>query len=401
MNAQEGSAEATDNLFHLLSETGDNDTALAIARIFATQPATSEALGMECFGNIAGAQQVLLKAMRELSLNRSASPDVSSSPTSVAAPIKQLELDVWEHRWIQSAKDMSQWSLLDNYATTLQLVDLSAEVASMECNWEALRRLRSLPSFSAQMARGSTSHKLLEVMLCLADGKTAEADRLCAQASQMALLRWRLLPPICGSSRPHRELFHLFHRVTELRESACMISQVSQSSTIDSMRDIKKVQAIWRQRLPEDWDSIHTWDSVMLWRIFLYQKLRSSISSTAQTIDSNSGEMTSLHDSPWTVIRLAKAARKHNLTELTLAALSKLHDFSTMQVADAFEKVREQILTCLANASGWHAGLSLITSTNLEYFDDIQKAELFRLRGVFYSKLGKPKEAQLSFSKVT
>jgi len=306
LDSTKSSAEATDILFHLLSEAGDNDAAFAIARIHATQPATSQALGMECFGNIAGAQQVLVKAMRELSVNRSTPPDLSLSPTSVTSSIKQLELDVWEHRWIQSAKDMSQWTLLDNYASTLQLVDLSAEAASMECNWDALRRLRSLPTFSAQMARGSTVHKLFEVMLCLADGKTAEADRLCAQASQMALLRWRLLPSLTGCSRPHREQLHVFHRVTELRESACMISQVTQSATAESLRDVKKVQSIWRQRLPEDWDSIHTWDSVMLWRIFLYQKLRSSISSTAQNIDANSVELSCVHDSPWTVIRLAK-----------------------------------------------------------------------------------------------
>ena len=49
-----------------------------------------------------------------------------------------------------------------------------------------------------------------------------------------------------------------------------------------------------------------------------------------------------------------------------------------------------------------HAGLSMVNSTKLDYFNDRQKAELFRLKGEFLNALGDDKvpdsQAALSHS---
>lgn len=42
--------------------------------------------------------------------------------------------------------------------------------------------------------------------------------------------------------------------------------------------------------------------------------------------------LASLHDTPWTMIKLAHTARKQNLTEVCLNALSKLYAVATMDV---------------------------------------------------------------------
>lgn len=44
------------------------------------------------------------------------------------------------------------------------------------------------------------------------------------------------------------------------------------------------------------------------------------------------GLLASLHDTPWTMIKLAHTARKQGLTEVCLNALSKLYSVATMDV---------------------------------------------------------------------
>ena len=62
-----------------------------------------------------------------------------------------------------------------------------------------------------------------------------------------------------------------------------------------------------------------------------------------------------------------------------------------MDVSDAFLKFREQILGYMNPESQLErtAGLNLVNTTNLEYFDSAQKSELFRLKASFLSSLGK------------
>ena len=66
-------------------------------------------------------------------------------------------------------------------------------------------------------------------MLAVVDLKLSDADKLCAQAAQMSLLSWQLLPQLSGGSRAHRDLFHIFHRIIELRESAGIMGETAKA----------------------------------------------------------------------------------------------------------------------------------------------------------------------------
>ena len=82
-----------------------------------------------------------------------------------------------------------------------------------------------------------------------------------------------------------------------------------------------------------------------------------------------------------------------------------------MDVQDAFEKLREQILICFANAKKpleIKSGIRFINDTNLEYFQSnligrskkiSQKAEFFRLKSKFLVALGETDLANEEFSK--
>lgn len=53
---------------------------------------------------------------------------------------------------------------------------------------------------------------------------------------------------------------------------------------------------------------------------------------TSNFSDVDPGVLASLHDTPWTMIKLAHVARKQRLNEVCLNALSKLYSVDTMDV---------------------------------------------------------------------
>ena len=76
--------------------------------------------------------------------------------------------------------------------------------------------------------------------------------------------------------------------------------------------------------------------------------------------------------------------------QTALLLLNKLQGSSSMDVSDAYLKLREQILAYQNPDSDLErtGGLNLINTTNLSFFDASQKSELFRLKAMFLASLG-------------
>lgn len=109
--------------------------------------------------------------------------------------------------------------------------------------------------------------------------------------------------------------------------------------------------------------------------------------------------LATLHDKPWTAIRIAKTARKQDTRETALVLLNRLTESRSMDVTDAFLKLREQILVYDNPYSDLErtGGLNLINTTNLSFFDDPQKSELFRLKAQFLASLGLRSKSNQAF----
>ncbi len=58
--------------------------------------------------------------------------------------------------------------------------------------------------------------------------------------------------------------------------------------------------------------------------------------------------LSDVHDAPWTVIRLAKAARQLGLITVATSTLDRLSRIPSMHVNDAFAKTREHLLVCVS-----------------------------------------------------
>ena len=109
--------------------------------------------------------------------------------------------------------------------------------------------------------------------------------------------------------------------------------------------------------------------------------------------------LATLHDKPWTAIRMAKTARKQGGRNLALHFLQQLIVNHSMDVNDAFFKLREQILVHHSADSDLErtGGLNLINTTNFSFFNSPQKSELFRLKAVFLASLGLRSKSNQAF----
>jgi transformation/transcription domain-associated protein len=133
--------------------------------------------------------------------------------------------------------------------------------------------------------------------------------------------------------------------------------------------------------------------------------------------------LATLHDRPWTAIRMSITARKQGLCQVrqhvcwasgettsssfpnaglektALLLLNKLTDSRAMDVTDAYLKLREQILAYNNPESETErtGGLNLINTTNLSFFDAKQKSELFRLKAIFLSSLRRTSKSNQAY----
>lgn len=149
----------------------------------------------------------------------------------------------------------------------------------------------------------------------------------------------------------------------------------------------------WRNRLPCPNDPLIFWEDILQWRSHIF----SSVAGKFHWVEQNT--LAAMHDRAWAAMRLAKAAREDGIDDISLMAIGKLSDCA-MAVGDAFFKLTEQILLYKnGGESERRAGLNLISTTNLSFFDATQKSELFRLKGDFLDLIansynGKTKASQ-------
>ncbi len=390
-------------LCRMYSKLGEQDMCSAVVRMFSLNPDTRVAVSMETYGFITQAQILYYDCMvAELGEMESAGGNstlqnvgiagVPQSPRSGGSKsgCSAMELNAWEERWIECAAGLCQWNVLEEFSTSLQYPDLLLESSCKSHNWDVVRQCMASPTVGAGREALSPALKLYDIYLALIDRKMSDVEKLCTRCVQFSLHQWQLLPRIHSGDSSHKNLFHIFHQLVEIRESSHVVEV---SRPVDkTLPDFKSILATWRERRPNRWDKLRHWDDVFCWRMEIFRIIMNSFKF------SDPGALACLHDNSWTVIKRAHVARKQGLYEVCLNSLRKLYGVATMDVQDAFEKLREQIILCLSNSSEENGGLNIINNTNLDYFNAQQKAELFRLKGMFLSKLGASQEANHAYS---
>lgn len=390
----------------LLDTLGEQDLSFALKRNM-VRADTRRALSLEMYGDLQKAvasYDALInlpdEAREETILNMEVDGVPVSRPDLGVGGLNQVgegEIALWEERWVELNRQLGQWApVLKEYSEATGNADLEMECAWKTRDWEGVRKLCSSPSVVAALESGDPRVKLYEIYLSIADGKLGDVEKLCAQCVQLSLHAWQSLPTLATGGEAHGDLLRLFHRLVELRESGQIMIEVSNHTKFRTFPDLKNILQTWRERQPNDWDSLNVYDDIYVWRSHMFAAIQSNFHY------SDPSNLAALHDRPWSVIKMSRIARKHGIPEVSLASLSKLYTTNTMDVQDAYAKLREQIVTCLAGDDGLQrGGLNIINNTNLDYFSGDQRSELFRLKAKFVTNFGDLNESNRLFAQAT
>jgi len=377
-------------LIHLcFRDLGEADVCMSMSFNSCKLPQSKYALSLELYGKV---QHAMENYTDLIAKSQEASKTFESTASSSATEVpSDVEAGVWEDRWVDLNRELCQWEVLSEYAEDMAYPKLQMESAWKLREWDKVRKLLATPSIMGLLEDGDPDIKMSEVFLAIVDGKLTDVENLHAQTAQLCLYKWQLLPSLSTGSNAHVSLLQKFHRLVELRESGQIMVETSTHSSGRTFPDLKNLLTAWRHRLPNEADPISVWDDVFIWRSHMFNAITTNFSW------SEPGTLATLHDRPWTAIRLASVGRKQGTKEVSLLSLGKLTDCA-MDVSDAFSKLREQIMSyCGGSDLERTGGLNLINTTNLSFFDSRQKSELFRLKAKFLSTLGQPANANQAF----
>jgi len=283
---------------HCYDELGESDISLALACDSCNLPGTEWAVSLDIYGQVN-------ESVAEFSrlIERAEEGHISSQPS-------EEELSLWESRWVELHRGLCQWSVISTYAEMTGSPKLSLESAWKARDWDKVRSLCSTPSIVATLEAGDPEVKMSEIFLAIADGKLNEVENLHAQTAQLCLYKWQLLPSVAARCNAHSSLLQCFHRLVELRESGQIMVETSTHSRGRTLPDLKNLLSAWRHRLPNDFDSITAWEDIFLWRSHMFSAISTNFSW------SEPATLATLHDRPWTAIRMAQTARKQGLREV-------------------------------------------------------------------------------------
>ncbi|RYP29890.1 hypothetical protein DL767_006489 [Monosporascus sp. MG133] len=324
-------------------------------------------------------------------------------------PFSQGEYMLWEDHWVLCAEKLQQWDILQDFAKHENLQDLL-----LECCW------RSIDMWQNQEHRDSLEGVIKGVM----DAPTSrraffqgfmsllkfhnkqetgqEFSRVCDEAIQLSIRKWHQLPKRLTAA--HIPMLHNFQQLVELHDASVIcqsLANTNQANLDVKSGELKLLLGSWRDRLPNIWDDITDWQDLVTWRQHIFGLINSTylqlLPQQGQNANGASFAYRGYHETAWIINRFAHVARKHNLPEVCINQLSRIYTLPNIEIQEAFLKLREQARCHYENPDELTSGLDVINNTNLNYFNNQQKAEFYTLKGMFLEKLKQKEDADAAY----
>jgi transformation/transcription domain-associated protein len=181
------------------------------------------------------------------------------------------EIQLWEDQWIRCSKELNEWNIVLNYATTnrdkygLLLTDCAWKVNDFNLMKQSLLRTEQIISkqYNAKVSLyGGFVSLLTQRDNAAAIGKYIEL------ATNASLQEWRNLPHII--SNIHIPILQITQQIMELQE-ACQIHQDLLRKHSLPFHDMKSIFKTWRNRLPIISDDLSYWRDIFTWRHYHYK----------------------------------------------------------------------------------------------------------------------------------
>ncbi|KAL9691531.1 hypothetical protein QQ045_011955 [Rhodiola kirilowii] len=310
---------------------------------------------------------------------------------------------LWEEQWLPCATQVSQWDALADFGKSIDNYEILLDSLWKLPDWAFMKdhviqkvqveetpKLRLIQALFALHAKGTN--------------EVADAEKLVGKGVDLALEQWWQLPDMSVHSRI--PLLQQFQQMVEVQESGRILVDISNGNkpsgnSVGSVHnglysDLKYIIETWRLRTPNEWDNMSVWYDLLQWRNDIYNAVIDAFKDFGTT--NSQLHHLGYRDKAWSVNKLAHVARKQGLHDVCVTILEKMYGHSTMEVQEAFVKIREQAKAYLEMKGELTTGLNLINSANLEYFSMKHKAEIFRLKGDFLLKLNDGENANAAYS---
>ncbi|CAO2831293.1 unnamed protein product [Amaranthus hypochondriacus] len=315
--------------------------------------------------------------------------------------VPKAEMCLWEEQWLYCAGQLSQWDALSDFGKSIENYDILLDSLWKVPDWGYMKD-HVIPK--AQVEE-TPKLRIIQAYFALHDRNVngvGDAENIVGKGVDLALEQWWQLPEMSVHARI--PLLQQFQQLVEVQESARILVDIANGNKHAGntpghggiYSDLKDILETWRLRTPNEWDNMTVWYDLLQWRNEIYN----GVIDAFKDFGSTNPQLHHLgyRDKAWNVNRLGHIARKQGLYDVCVTILEKMYGHSTMEVQEAFVKIREQAKAYFEMKGELTSGLSLINSTNLEYFPVKHKAEIFRLRGDFLLKLNDCEAANREYS---
>ncbi|KAK3024458.1 hypothetical protein RJ639_042990, partial [Escallonia herrerae] len=316
--------------------------------------------------------------------------------------VPKAEMCLWEEQWLYCASQLSQWDVLADFGKLVENYEILLDSLWKQPDWAYLKDQVIPKAQVEETPKLRTIHSYFALHEKNTNG-VGEAENLVGKGVDLALEQWWQLPEMSVHSRI--PLLQQFQQLVEVQESARIIVDIANGNKLlssssvggpgNAYADLKDILETWRLRTPNEWDNLSVWYDLLQWRNEMYNAVIDAFKDFGTT--NSQLHHLGYRDKAWNVNKLAHIARKQGSYDVCVSILEKMYGHSTMEVQEAFVKIREQAKAYLDMKGELSNGLKLI-NTNLEYFPVKHRAEIFRLKGDFLLKLNDCEGANLAYS---
>ena len=387
------------DLCQLYDRLGENEMSSGLIRRFSIFPETNIALSFQQNNYWMTAQKIFEKAQIKA--------------RNGTIPFFEDEFIIWESHWENCAKKLQQWDLLSEIAKVDNNTNLSLECEWVLNDWSRTETKNHIETLLGQVKESTRQKKLMESFIILNNLKEVPEKLTSFQSSMEALVQemmmnWSQLPDF--PSQAHCSALEQLQIVVEVQESQSFFTNASNSMNRPQfLQELKALLSTWRDRLPNNWEDTGVWSSLLAWRQHVFTAINSVFhNSTSGSPADASGSTNSqnshpfayrgYHETAWLINRFAHVARKNGMFDVSLSFLNKIYTLPNIEIQDAFLKLREQAKCYMENPTELPTALEVINATNLNYFNNTQKAEFFTLKAIVLSRLGMIDEANRIFA---
>ena len=387
------------DLCQLYERLGESELSSGLIRRFSIFPETNISLSFEQNNYWMTAQKVFEKAQIKA--------------RNGTIPFFEDEFMVWEGHWENCAKKLQQWDLLSEIAKVDNNTNLALECEWVLNDWSRTETKTHIENLLGQVKESTPKKKLMESFIVLNQLKEAPEKLSFFQSSmenltQDIMMNWSQLPEF--PSPAHCAALEQLQIIVEVQESQSLFANASNSMNRPQfLQELKALLSTWRDRLPNNWEDTGVWSNLLAWRQHVFTAINSVFHNTAivnpadaagaaNSQNSHPFAYRGYHETAWLINRFAHVARKNGMFDVSLSFLNKIYTLPNIEIHDAFLKLREQAKCYMENPNELPTALEVINATNLNYFNNTQKAEFFTLKAIVLSRLGMIDEANRIFA---